>query len=82
MKKSIVILLIIVFLIIFISLFLFINHNKRLQGKVVNTEIEDKDTSYVKKSACGYYYKSAGICDGTCPAGKCSYESGSCYCKI
>jgi hypothetical protein len=32
-------------------------------------------------NACGYYYGSYGVCNGTCPEGVCQSEGRSCYCK-
>jgi len=81
MKTRIIIALIIIFLIICASLFLFVNFNKKIQGKVVNPET-NKDIPEINNAPCGFNYKSSGICAGTCPAGKCTSESGSCYCKV
>lgn len=36
----------------------------------------------VYTSPCGFYFSNYGVCAGTCPAGKCSQEGMSCYCRL
>jgi hypothetical protein len=34
-----------------------------------------------ENSECGFYFRSYGICNGTCPSGSCMQDEGSCYCQ-
>jgi len=40
------------------------------------------DIPDINKAPCGLYYSRYGICNGTCPEGKCVSEGRSCYCRI
>lgn len=47
-----------------------------------NTENENiEEMPDISSYECGYYFEKYGICDGTCPEGKCVQEGRSCYCK-
>lgn len=35
----------------------------------------------INAQPCGYYYSEYGVCNGTCPNGKCIEDGRSCYCK-
>jgi hypothetical protein len=45
-------------------------------------KVEDVILPNFQEYDCGFYFQEYGVCGGKCPAGVCTPEGRSCYCKI